>query len=153
MKIRKESLSNIFGMVRNAGHRAHQGWDLMAVVGTPVYAISDGTIVDTGFSGDYGNYVILEFNYYEKKYFAFYAHLSQISKQKGDCVIAGEVIGNTGKTGNAAKLNSSEDHLHFEIRTSKNLGKGLTGRIDPGELLGYQYYACAEEPNEQSLME
>jgi hypothetical protein len=37
-------------------------------------------------------------------------------------------------------------HLHFAIRTrlDKNLGRGLQGRIDPGQILGYQTHASRD---------
>jgi murein DD-endopeptidase MepM/ murein hydrolase activator NlpD len=36
--IRRDIRNNAFGMVRNGGSRVHQGWDLYAVPGTPLYA-------------------------------------------------------------------------------------------------------------------
>ena len=43
--IRKGKLSNTFGMVRNNGTKAHQGWDFFGVDGvTPVYAVGAGKV-------------------------------------------------------------------------------------------------------------
>jgi len=68
---------------------------------------------------------------------AFYAHLSLIYVQAGKAVLEGEVIALTGNSGNATNV---PPHLHFEIRTKPRAAKGLTGRIDPGEVLGYDHY-------------
>jgi len=47
----------------------------------------------------------------------------------------------TGRSGNASKIPLAESHLHFEIRTIENPGKGLVGRQDPGEIFGYGVYS------------
>lgn len=133
-------LSNTFGMVRNEGHRAHQGWDLDASPGTPVYAIAAGNLTASK-SKDYGDCLQLEFSHDGKNFYAFYAHLGLILLK--DCSVPeGTVIGFTGRSGNASKIPVGEAHLHFEIRTRAGVGKGLGGRIDPGEVLGYRYYGC-----------
>jgi len=49
-----------FGMVRNKGSRAHQGWDLDAVERTPCHAIADGTIIDVGSRPEVGSFVVLQ---------------------------------------------------------------------------------------------
>ena len=147
MRIRRQSPSNTFGMVRkrkDGTDKPHQGWDLKAAVGTPVYAVAEGEIiaVDTAGAGDYGKTITLRFLFDGQWYFAFYAHLSDISVTTGDIVHAGKEIGTSGRTGNAAHLKAAADeHLHFEIRTRWTGGKGLKGRIDPGQLLGYGVYS------------
>ena len=60
MRIRHDHPKHTFGMVRHGGRRPHQGWDLTAPVGTPVYAITDGVIKETTANvGYYGRQVIL----------------------------------------------------------------------------------------------
>jgi murein DD-endopeptidase MepM/ murein hydrolase activator NlpD len=49
----------------------------------------------------------------------------------------GDRLGLTGNSGNA---HNTPPHLHFEIRRHAHLGKGLHGRVNPGEILGFQYY-------------
>jgi peptidoglycan LD-endopeptidase LytH len=134
-------VSNTFGMVREHGHRAHQGWDLDAQPATRVFAIADGEL-STSQGRDYGTCLRLEFTYRGEVYYAFYAHLSAVVLS-GPCSVAeGTVIALTGRSGNAARIPVAEAHLHFEIRTKPSPGKGLGGRIDPGEILGYNYYGC-----------
>ena len=136
---------NTFGMVRNAGTKAHQGWDLEARLNTPVYAIADGTIefVEEHDGGDYGKQICLKFVYGGNlTYYAFYAHLSQIYVSTGQEVHQGNEIGLTGNTGNASNLPAGQEHLHFEIRTIPHPGLGLGGRVSPMVLVGPHALSC-----------
>jgi murein DD-endopeptidase MepM/ murein hydrolase activator NlpD len=132
--------SNSFGMVRRNHQRAHQGWDLASPPGTPVYAITGGELT-TGHSPSYGNWVSLKFRHHGHVRYAFYGHLQ--TAMGGNCSVPeGTLIGFTGRTGNASKIPHGESHLHFEIRTVEHPAHGLHGRIDPGEILGYETYSC-----------
>lgn len=135
-EIRKNSLSNTFGMVRNGGTRAHQGWDLVATPWTSCFAVAKGKIVYAGTRGDFGKIVVLEFNYRSRKWFAAYAHLNVILVQQEQEVAAGQWIADTGNTGNASNMLGEDQHLHFEIRTRALPGLGLDGRVDPIEVYG-----------------
>jgi murein DD-endopeptidase MepM/ murein hydrolase activator NlpD len=131
-----------FGSVRSHGRRIHQGWDILAPVGTPVKAIASGRIEGVRDHGDYGLQILLHLaglQYHFHDLYAFYAHLSNVVVIEGWHVCEGEVMGFTGISGNA---HGTGPHLHFEIRTAPWPGRGTHGRIDPGEILGYQYYAC-----------
>jgi len=136
-KLRTAGLASVnsakFGMVRknaNGSPRAHQGIDLQADIGTPVYAVENGVIagVNMGTSG-YGFTISLKFG----NTFAFYAHLSEVFVSVGAKVKAGEIIGKTGASGNALGMTTiaKGGHLHIEYRTKQNAGLGLTGRLDP----------------------
>lgn len=133
--IRNNSVANTFGMVRNGGQRAHQGWDLLAYPGTRCYAVADG-VVTTGFHPDYGNFILLSFEHRGQTLFAYYAHLSIMAARYGQRVAAGEWIGLTGNTGNASAMAGDEQHLHFELRTIALPGRGLGGRLDPRTVYG-----------------
>lgn len=130
-----------FGPVRSFGQKNHQGWDLLAPVGTPIFAIGSGMIEGVKNWGDYGLQILLRFNrpIYSAPLYAFYAHLSLAGVGKMKMVSEGEMLGLTGISGNAG---GTSPHLHFEIRTIPWPGLGLVGRIDPGDILGYQYYSC-----------
>jgi murein DD-endopeptidase MepM/ murein hydrolase activator NlpD len=141
-----------FGMTRNHGTRAHQGIDLVAVPGTPIYAVANGTVrVATG--GNYGKTLILEvgINDLPAKLAAhfrevnpgnttigfFYAHLKEYSFTPTNeplKVNAGFLLGKTGCTGNADGMDTIQKgaHLHFEVRKIARLRcTGLTNRLDP----------------------
>lgn len=133
-RIRRDMRNHTFGMVRNGGNRPHQGWDLYAVPGTTTYAIADGMIKYSDYRGLFGNLIILEFEHKGETRFAAYAHLKCRSVKEGDIVKRGQVIGQTGNTGNANSMTGEDQHLHFEIRTIEMPGLGLSGRKDPAKL-------------------
>jgi murein DD-endopeptidase MepM/ murein hydrolase activator NlpD len=134
--IRRDSKNNAYGMVRNGGTRAHQGWDLEAAPCTPCYAIADGVIAERHHSRDYGYYVLLEFSHDARPLYAMYAHLTMPSVFEDDQVRKGDQIGLTGNSGNASSMRGADQHLHFEIRTARWVSKGLDCRIDPATLYG-----------------
>lgn len=112
--------------IRFSNH--HDGLDLYAPIGTTVYACVDGEIYEDYISGTYGNTLGIKGTYNGSTYYFFYAHLSERDVKKGDTVKAGDVIGKTGKSGNASSQVAKMNHLHFEVRTTS----GRTGgRIDP----------------------
>lgn len=87
----------------------HNGVDLAADIGTPVYAADSGTVVFAGWhSGGYGNLVVID---HGNGFQTYYGHLSRISVRCAAGVGAGQVIGAVGTTGN-----STGPHLHFEIQ-------------------------------------
>ncbi len=94
----------------------HDGLDLYAPVGTPVYACIDGEVTYKADPGGYGHRTFLEGTYNGKKYFFMYCHLSEYKTGKFE---AGKEIGKTGQTGNASGQPAKMAHLHFEVRTEK----------------------------------
>ncbi|MFF1506690.1 peptidoglycan DD-metalloendopeptidase family protein [Streptomyces sp. NPDC058326] len=100
----------------------HTGADFIASSGTTVRAVGAGTVVSAGWSGAYGNEVVIQ---HADGNYSQYAHLSSLSVSSGQTVTGGQQIGLSGSTGN-----STGPHLHFEIRTSPSYGSD----IDP---LGY----------------
>src|SRR5436190_7141196 len=97
-----DPVSNTFVKVRAKHTRAHQGWDLLAPPGTPVYAIADGEL-KVGLSNTYGNWISLAFAHRSQTYYAFYAHLKPLSVTNMS-VLQGAIIGLTGLTGNAKTI-------------------------------------------------
>ncbi|MFG4004827.1 M23 family metallopeptidase [Flavobacterium aquidurense] len=111
---------------RNKGK--HLGLDLYAPIGTPVYACIDGMalILSPAYSETFGLHVRIEGYYNEKKYNFFYAHLSEIKVKNFQKVKAGTLIGYTGQTGEAEGQPARFNHLHFEVRNSReNRGAAL----------------------------
>jgi murein DD-endopeptidase MepM/ murein hydrolase activator NlpD len=94
----------------------HYGVDYGAPVGTPVFAIADGTVSFEGSEDAYGLYICVKHgNGRESRY----SHLSRILVKKGQRVKQHQTIGLVGSTGR-----STGPHLFFEIIDN---GK----RIDP----------------------
>ena len=98
-------------MVPRAGGRRHEGVDIIARTGQPLYAVVDGTITRQFFDrpGSLGGNA-LRLTASDGTYF-HYAHLSAFAEGVGldSAVVAGQVIGYVGSTGS-----SSAPHLHFE---------------------------------------
>jgi murein DD-endopeptidase MepM/ murein hydrolase activator NlpD len=89
--------------------KVHKGVDFGAPTGTPIFAAGNGTVVEIGRKGAYGNYVRIKHN---GTYQTAYAHTSRFAKglRKGDKVKQGQVIAYVGTTGR-----STGPHLHFEV--------------------------------------
>lgn len=116
------------GIVPTRSKGKHDGLDLYAPVGTPVFACVDGIRVSVGPdpSSSYGNTITIKGFYNGKEYHFFYAHLSETYIKIGEKVNAGKKIGLTGKTGNAKDLLAKQTHLHFEVRKSNaSQGAGI----------------------------
>ncbi|OYY21703.1 MULTISPECIES: M23 family metallopeptidase [unclassified Polynucleobacter] len=91
-------------------YRTHMGIDYSAPTGTPIFSVATGKIVHLGFSGAFGNLIILE---HPGNYRTYYAHLSNynVELEVGNEVRRGLEIGYVGSTGR-----STGPHLHFELR-------------------------------------
>ncbi|MFF7814396.1 LysM peptidoglycan-binding domain-containing M23 family metallopeptidase [Streptomyces roseolus] len=95
----------------------HTGADFIASSGTTVRAVGAGTVVSAGWSGAYGNEVVIQ---HADGNYSQYAHLSSLAVSAGQSVSGGQQIGLSGSTGN-----STGPHLHFEIRTSPSYGADI----------------------------
>ena len=154
----RSEIHNIYGhharVNKDGTSRPHYGWDLLAEEGTPVFAITGGTVVRAWrdhSKKNYGSQIEIEFSHDGKTYHAFYGHLNDIYVQLFDQVPEGKVLGVTGHTGNAHNLSKSQYHLHFEIRTPT--GDGSHGAIDPAKLLGGDMLICHAKAEPPSLFE
>jgi murein DD-endopeptidase MepM/ murein hydrolase activator NlpD len=95
------------------GDDYHQGLDISADHGSPVYATADGTVVTASREGAYGNLVTIDHGYgLETRY----GHLSKYDVKSGAKVKRGQVIGRVGATGRA-----TGPHLHYEVRVNGRL--------------------------------
>jgi murein DD-endopeptidase MepM/ murein hydrolase activator NlpD len=90
--------------------RLHEGIDIAAATGTPIWAGAAGTVIYAGWLGGYGNLVVVD---HGNGLATAYAHASAILVSVGQSVAQGETISLVGSTGN-----SSGPHLHFEVRVN-----------------------------------
>jgi hypothetical protein len=90
-------------------HSMHTGIDITCPMRSPILASSDGVVILSGFSGNYGLAVQIkhEFN----QLHTLYAHNSVLLVREGDQVKKGQIIALSGSTGH-----STGPHLHFEVR-------------------------------------
>jgi murein DD-endopeptidase MepM/ murein hydrolase activator NlpD len=96
------------------GHSAfHQGLDISASKGQPVYATADGTVESAAYANEYGNLIVLQHDF---GITTRYGHLSGFNVKKGQTVHRGDVIGFVGSTGR-----STGAHLHYEILANGKL--------------------------------
>lgn len=86
----------------------HNGVDLAVNDGTSVKAFADGVVDYIGESPIYGLYTQLR---HSNGVTSFYAHCGSLLVQKGQSVKMGDMIAQSGETGNA-----TGPHLHFEIK-------------------------------------
>lgn len=87
----------------------HNGIDLIAPSGNPVYAAADGVVCDVIRSRKgLGNVVVID---HGDGYFTKYAHLEDVEVRKGRRLTRGTRIGYVGVSGN-----SFAPHLHYEVQ-------------------------------------
>ena len=118
-----------FGMTSYAksgayGGAGHNGIDIGAPNGTPVYATASGTVVSVGFNNNsYGKWIVIK---HTDGYFSLYGHLSAQSVSNGQSVSRGQNIGKVGSTGFA-----TGPHLHFTIYLPNSLRIGSSPQGAP----------------------
>jgi murein DD-endopeptidase MepM/ murein hydrolase activator NlpD len=91
----------------------HQGVDLLAPGGQPIFAAAAGVVSTSSESfGGYGVGIVIEHVINGQKVSTTYGHMTYGSRQvqAGDTVAAGQLIGLVGSTGS-----STANHLHFEV--------------------------------------
>lgn len=85
----------------------HQGVDLAADAGTPIYASRGGTVTTATYSNSAGYYVTIN---HGDGFSSIYMHMTNYIVGAGQSVSQGQCIGYVGKTGIA-----TGNHLHFGI--------------------------------------
>lgn len=98
-------VSSGFG-IRNGA--MHDGVDIAAPAGTPVYAADSGVVIFSGTLHGYGNTVIIR---HDDDYATVYAHNERNLVSEGTRVACGQQIGEIGRSGRTTGAN-----LHFEVR-------------------------------------
>ncbi len=103
--------------------RGHQGADIGSPCGTPLVAVGAGKVRFVKYHARAGNYLVLDLK--ESTLDLAYMHLQEAAVvAPGQSVVAGQVVGAVGDTGNASGC-----HLHFELWEGAYYGGGAP--IDP----------------------
>ena len=103
--------------------RPHLGVDYAAPTGTPVWAVSTGTVTFAGTNGGFGRMVTLR---HPNGMTTSYAHLSSIAVSVGERVVQKETIGRVGMTGTA-----TGPHLDYRMTVGGRVIDPRTVRADP----------------------
>ena len=85
----------------------HNGIDIKARTGSPIYAAREGIATFSGWKDGFGLTVIVQ---HRDGYSTTYGHCSSLKVKKGDWVTTKDVVGLLGSTGR-----STGPHLHFSI--------------------------------------
>lgn len=105
------------------GYNFHNGIDVAAPGGQPIYSAGDGTVAncDTG-EAAYGNWCTIKHNIEASSgsrcVVTLYAHMRSIKVSKGQTVKRGDLVGYEGNTGNTTRLIYGPErgyHLHFTV--------------------------------------
>lgn len=88
-------------------HENHNGLDMAAPGGTPIYAAASGVVIESKYSNSWGNVIQID---HGGGLITLYAHCSYRGVEKGQTVAAGQQIGKVGTTGW-----STGNHLHFTV--------------------------------------
>ncbi len=104
-------ITSYFGMRQipdGNGRRIHEGLDIAANTGTPVFATADGIVARVEYSKGYGKAVIVDHGY---GYRTLYGHNSKNLVKRGERVRRGDKIAEVGNTGR-----STGPHVHYEVQ-------------------------------------
>ena len=99
----------------------HTGLDFAVDQGTPIHAITSGVVTEAAYDGSYGNKVVITT---DDGIEIWYCHQDALAVAVGQRVVAGEVIGAVGMTGN-----TTGPHVHVEVRP------GGGDPVDPAAVL------------------
>jgi murein DD-endopeptidase MepM/ murein hydrolase activator NlpD len=108
--VSKKQIANTWHAPRDAG-RLHEGQDIFAPQGTPVFSATEGYIVNIG-ENTLGGQTVSVIGAGGRVY--YYAHLNAYAPHiaEGDYVTTQTLLGYVGTTGNAA---GTPPHLHFGV--------------------------------------
>ncbi|WP_338087564.1 M23 family metallopeptidase [Nocardia huaxiensis] len=85
----------------------HAGVDVAAPIGTPIYAVADGTVLEAGPASGFGMWVRL---LHDDGTVTIYGHIDTATVSQGQRVMAGDQIATVGNRGF-----STGPHCHFEV--------------------------------------
>lgn len=131
--VARTALTDTWADPRGGGTRTHHAIDIMAPMGAPVIAVSEG-VIEKLFDSKLGGHTIYERSADGGTVY-YYAHLDHYAPTlvEGQVVKAGQVIAAVGSTGDA---DPAAPHLHFEVHSMAPGEAWWQGReVDPYPLL------------------
>jgi murein DD-endopeptidase MepM/ murein hydrolase activator NlpD len=125
LPIKNGKITTPFGKVgKHWSSGKHTGVDFACPIGTPILAVADGKITNSTWGKAYGKQVVQQVD----GGFVIYAHLNALRVKPGQQVKKGDLIGESGNSGN-----STGPHLHLEYRNQARWTGGTA--LDPKDLL------------------
>lgn len=126
--VRVRQVANTFGAPRSGG-RKHEGQDIFAPKGTPIFSATQGIVLRKG-NGELGGLYVMVMGAGGRRY--YYAHLNAYAPglEEGQIIDTQTLLGYVGNTGNAR---TTPPHLHFGVYGAMRLGEPRV--IDPLTLL------------------
>ena len=92
----------------SGGTGVHEGIDISTSRGEPVLATADGTVLASGWAGEFGRAIEI---LHSDRYVTLYGHLQETLVSEGQQIRRGDRVGLVGSTGR-----STAPHLHYEVR-------------------------------------
>lgn len=123
---------------RALGYTFHNGIDIAAPAGTPIYAAANGTVFASGTGkAAYGNWVAVKHNtgiFSTHSIVTLYAHMTSFVVRSGQVLRQGDLIGFEGNTGNTTAILYGPGrgyHIHFGVYDAEGFGvsDGAYGKI------------------------
>lgn len=93
----------------------HRGKDLAGGYAKPVYALTSGTIVKTGFSSNIGHYIVVDTGRTGVERYEIYCHMFDGEGPKSGRINAGDWIGRLAVKGESTGSSWTGAHLHFVV--------------------------------------
>jgi hypothetical protein len=113
----KPTLGHLTSLFGSRWGRSHEGIDIAGPIGTPIYALTDAVVEESGPATGYGLWVVLRHTDGTQ---SVYGHVNRTFVKEGDEVEAGEEIAEIGNRGY-----STGPHLHLEIWSADG------GKVNP----------------------
>jgi murein DD-endopeptidase MepM/ murein hydrolase activator NlpD len=105
-------LTSRFGDCSALWSHCHTGLDFAAPTGTAIHAVAGGVVTDTSWAGSYGYRTVIRLADGSQMW---YCHQSAELVRRRQHVLAGQVIGAVGSTGN-----TTGPHVHLEVRPRRD---------------------------------
>lgn len=118
--VRAQQIADTWQAPRGAD-RKHEGQDIFAPKGTPIYSATEGYVIEVG-ENSLGGKTVSVIGAGGRVY--YYAHMHAYGDVvEGQAVTPDTILGYVGKTGNAA---TTPPHLHFGVYTNSGAINPLT---------------------------
>ncbi len=112
------------------GYNFHNGIDIAAPAGAPIYSAAEGEVMYTDQSdASFGNWAAIKHNISTKtgssQIITLYAHMQTIKVKPGQKVLQGDLVGYEGNSGNTTKKLYGPHrgyHLHFGVYDAEGFG-------------------------------